>query len=259
MAIVGFVIHFSLTLGSKMKQRVIIIAYWALMVLLTAYMLCSLSYSFSESCLLGCLLLPGGIVIKFMLPKILLQPQKNRIINLLLLVLTALIIEVLLIFVGHGILLSLRNELRDYYFGSNSEPFVSGLLVNPVFLTILLILFAGGDYLLTKYLRKHLKQAPPSITFTSDRKPVSLLYSDILYVESNDTEVWIHSTDGQKYRNKTPISQWENLLGIEFVRIHRSFLVSRLHISKTDSDTLTLTDGQTLPISRKYRDQIVEK
>lgn len=255
MVTVGFVIHFSLTLAVEMKQRVIIIAYWALLVLLTAFMLCSLSYSFSESCLLGCLLLPGGIVIKFMLPKILLQPQKNRIINLLLLVLTALIIEILLTFVGHGILLSLRDELRNYYYGPDPKPIMSSLLVNPVFLTILLILFAGGDYLLTEYLRKHLKQAPPSITFTSDRKPVSLLYSDILYVESNDTEVWIHSTDGQKYRNKTPISQWENLLGIEFVRIHRSFLVSRSQITKTDSDSLTLTDGQTLPISRKYREQ----
>lgn len=255
MATVGFVIHFSLTLAVEMKQRVIIIAYWALMVLLTAFMLCSLSYSFYESCLIGSLLLPGGIVIKFMLPKILIQPQKTRIRNLLLLMLTALIIEILLIFVGHGILLTLRNELNDYYYNGTDPTFVSDLLVNPVFLTILLILFSGGDYLLTEYLLTHLKQAPPSITFTSDRKPVTLLQADILYVESNDTEVWIHAADGQKYRNKTSISQWENLLGIEFVRIHRSFLVSRSHIAKTDADTLTLTDGETLPISRKYRDQ----
>ena len=110
MATVGFVIHFSLTLAVEMKQRVIIIAYWALMVLLTAFMLCSLSYSFYESCLIGSLLLPGGIVIKFMLPKILVQPQKTRIRNLLLLMLTALIIEILLIFVGHGILLLLETS-----------------------------------------------------------------------------------------------------------------------------------------------------
>ena len=241
-----------------MKFKVIIIVYWAFMVLLTAIMLCSLSYSFAESCLLGTLLLPGGIVVKFMLPKILLQPQKERIRNLSLLVLTAVVIEVLLIIVGHAILLTLRHDIDKFFYGPDTEPVMSSLLVNPVFLTILLVLFVGGDYLLTEYLRKHLKQAPPSITFTSDRKPVTLFYSDILFVESNDTEVWIHSTDGQKYRNKTPISQWENLLGIEFVRIHRSFLVSRSHITKTDADTLTLTDGQTLPISRKFRGVIGE-
>lgn len=245
-------------LRTEMKQKVIIVAYWTLMILLTALMLCSLSYTFLESCLLATLLLPGGIIIKFMLPKILLQPIGTRIRNLFLLVLTALIIEILLIFIGHGLLLSINNEIYDYYYGQETEPIVSGLLVNPVFLIILLMLFSGGDYLLNDYLRKHLKQAPKTITFTSDRKPVTLLQAEILYVESNDTEVWIHAVYGQKYRNKTPISQWENLLGIDFVRIHRSFLVGRQHIAKADIETITLTDGKILPISRKYRDQTVK-
>ena len=240
-----------------MKQKVIIVAYWTLMILLTAVMLSSLSYTFAESCLLSTLLLPGGIIIKFMLPKIMLEPANKKIRNLILLIITALIIEILLIFIGHGLLLSIKNEIYDFYYGQESEPVVSGLLVNPVFLTLLLIIFVGGDYLLDDYLCKHLKQAPKTITFTSDRKPVTLIQADILYVESNDTEVWIHAVDGQKYRNKTPISQWENLLGIDFVRIHRSFLVGRQHITRTDAETLTLTGGEVLPISRKYRDQIV--
>ena len=240
--------------AKTMKQKAIITAYWILMILLTALMLCSLDYSFMESCLLATLLLPGGIIIKFMLPKILLQPIGTRIRNLFLLVLTALIIEILLIFIGHGLLLSISNEISDYYYSPEPEAFVSGLLVNPVFLTLLLIFFVGGDYLLEDYLTKHLKQAPKTITFTSDRKPVTLIQVDILYVESNDTEVWIHAVDGQKYRNKTPISQWENLLGIDFARIHRSFLVARQHISKTDTESITLTSGEVLPISRKYRD-----
>ena len=82
---------------------------------------------------------------------------------------------------------------------------------------------------------------------------MTLLQADILYVESNDTEVWIHAADGQKYRNKTPISQWENMLGIDFVRIHRSFLVSRAQIINTQADTVTLKNQETLPISKKYQ------
>ena len=58
-----------------MKQKAIILSYWVLMILLTALMLCSLDYSFAQSCLLATMLLPGGIIIKFMLPKILLQPS----------------------------------------------------------------------------------------------------------------------------------------------------------------------------------------
>lgn len=233
-----------------MKQKLLITAYWILMILLTALMLCSLDYTFMESCLLATLLLPGGIVIKFMLPKILLEPMHTRIRNLVLLFITALIIEFLLIFIGHGILFSLKHP---YYYEPYFEPMVNNMIVNPIFLTLLLILFSGGDYLLDDYLTKHLKQAPKTITFTSDRKPVTLLQADILYVESNDTEVWIHAADGQKYRNKTPISQWENMLGVEFVRIHRSFLVARAHILKSDPDSVTLDNQETLPISKKYQ------
>lgn len=220
------------------------------MILLTALMLCSLSYTFLESCLLASLLLPGDIIIKFMLPKILLEPINTRIRNLVLLLITALIIEILLIFIGHGIMFSMKHP---FYYEPYFEPIVNNMIVNPIFLTLLLILFSGGDYLLDGYLTKHLKQPPKTITFTSDRKPVTLIQADIMYVESNDTEVWIHADDGQKYRNKTPISQWENMLGIEFVRIHRSFLVSRAHILRADADTLTLTNQQTLPISKKYQ------
>ena len=233
-----------------MKQKLLITAYWILMILLTALMLCSLDYTFMESCLLATLLLPGGIVIKFMLPKILLHPLKTRIRDLVLLFITALIIEILLIIIGHGILFSLKHP---YYYEPYFEPMVNNMIVNPIFLTLLLILFSGGDYLLDDYLSKHLKQAPKTITFTSDRKPVTLLQADILYVESNDTEVWIHAADGQKYRNKTPISQWENMLGVEFVRIHRSFLVARAHILKSDPDSVTLDNQETLPISKKYQ------
>ncbi len=233
-----------------MKQKLLITAYWILMILLTALMLCSLDYTFKESCLLATLLLPGGIVIKFMLPKILLEPMNTRIRNLVLLFITALIIEFLLIFIGHGILFSLKHP---YYYEPYFEPMVNNMIVNPIFLTLLLILFSGGDYLLDDYLSKHLKQAPKTITFTSDRKPVTLLQADILYVESNDTEVWIHASDGQKYRNKTPISQWENMLGVEFIRIHRSFLVARAHIQRTDPDAVTLDNQETLPISKKYQ------
>ena len=233
-----------------MKQKLLITAYWILMILLTALMLCSLDYTFMESCLLATLLLPGGIVIKFMLPKILLEPMNTRIRNLVLLFITALIIEFLLIFIGHGILFSLKHP---YYYEPYFEPMVNNMIVNPIFLTLLLILFSGGDYLLDDYLSKHLKQAPKTITFTSDRKPVTILQADILYVESNDTEVWIHAADGQKYRNKTPISQWENMLGVEFIRIHRSFLVARAHIQKTDPDSVTLDNQETLPISKKYQ------
>ena len=46
------------------------------------------------------------------------------------------------------------------------------------------------------------------------------------------------------------------MLGVDLVRIHRSYLVNRSQISQNDSETVTLSDGQVLPVSRKYRERI---
>jgi DNA-binding LytR/AlgR family response regulator len=95
------------------------------------------------------------------------------------------------------------------------------------------------------------------ITFCSDRKRVSLLPSQMLYIESCDTEVYIHTTDGRKLRNKTGISQWESALGYPFVRIHRAFLVNCNHVESYNQDTVKVGE-ESLPVSRKYQKDLKE-
>ena len=90
------------------------------------------------------------------------------------------------------------------------------------------------------------------ITFCSDRKRVSLLPSEIVYVESCDTEVLIHASDGRKLRNKTGIAKWESVLGEPFIRIHRAFLVNSKYITSYKGDTLKVGEEE-LSISRKYQ------
>ncbi len=65
----------------------------------------------------------------------------------------------------------------------------------------------------------------------------------------------VYATEGRRFRNKTGISQWESILGDGFVRIHRSYLVNRAAITSVGPDSLTAS-GQTLPISRKYRNKL---
>jgi DNA-binding LytR/AlgR family response regulator len=86
--------------------------------------------------------------------------------------------------------------------------------------------------------------------------PVIPVLSEIIYVESRDTEVWVYATEGRHYRNKTGISQWENLLGEDFIRVHRSFVVMKESIQDTLSVSLTLEDGTSIPVSRKYREAV---
>ena len=47
------------------------------------------------------------------------------------------------------------------------------------------------------------------VEFISDRRRVRLETERISYLESNDSEVWIHTSTGESLRTKTKISQWE--------------------------------------------------
>lgn len=60
---------------------------------------------------------------------------------------------------------------------------------------------------------------------------------------------------GEAYRNRTGIGQWENLLGDDFLRIHRSYLVNASLATLHSPDTVTIADAE-LPVSRKYREEV---
>jgi DNA-binding LytR/AlgR family response regulator len=145
-------------------------------------------------------------------------------------------------------------------FNGLQTSFYSGfptLLVNPAFLSLIMIVLTGGDYVLSRYLKSRFQNELHPVTLPSDYRKVTLDLSEILYVESRDTEVWVCATDGRKFRNKTGITQWENLLGEDFIRVHRSFVVRKESIQETLSDSLTLADGTYIPVSRKNREIVV--
>ena len=67
--------------------------------------------------------------------------------------------------------------------------------------------------------------------------------------------MWIISRDGGQYRNRTGISQWENLLGPDFLRIHRSYLVNVADATLESPDLVSI-GNQSIPVSRKYKDSV---
>ena len=85
---------------------------------------------------------------------------------------------------------------------------------------------------------------------------MTLPLEEILYVESNDDITTVIATGDRRFRNKTPISQWEAILNPHFLRIHRSFLVNKAAITRVDGDLLYVNDIE-LPISRKYKDAVL--
>lgn len=232
-----------------MRKTVIIVAYWIAAILMTAVLLTSLDYDLGAAALMSLSFLPAALALSFFLPKVeRTRDRKKRIFDTVCIVLGVMMMTFLLIYMWQLFFITVIYQ---------EEPArwrLPAMLGNPVFVAAILAILAYGNYLLVKWLDKKIPTERP-ITFTSDYKKVSLKKEDILYVESRDSEVWVYARDGQQFRNKTGISQWENLLGPGFLRIHRAFLVNIAHSTLTASDIVSI-GGSEIPVSRKYKESV---
>ena len=224
------------------------ILFWIVAVGLVALMLGSLGYRAEHAILISMVFCPCCIALEFLMPKTKTPFDK------LWLSLAVLVAATALIIMTH-VALDLWRASYDPQVQRRLEA--QSLIVNPIFLGILFTALSLGDYFWVKWLDKRFKAASHPITFFSDRKSVTVNQEDIAYIESNDTEVRLFLRDGSSYRNKTGITQWENLLGDGFLRIHRSYLVNR-SLASIDSPDSVSVGGVSLPVSRKYKERVQE-
>lgn len=220
------------------------IAYWLAALILLAVILTSLDYSLGQAVLISLTFCPCALALEFWMPKA--RKTMDKVcLSLAVLVTVVLLIIVLHFVVWQSLSPNVSHEPKD----------VPPMLINPAFLGLILTALALGDYFWTRWLAGRFRAQDQSITFFSERKSITLKRSGIAYVESNDTEVRVVTTDGEAYRNKTGIGQWENLLAEDFLRIHRSYLVNTGLATLTSPDTVTVC-GTQLPVSRKYKESV---
>ena len=105
------------------------------------------------------------------------------------------------------------------------------------------------------------ESAVRQLILKSDYKNVTVSIDTILYVESIDNYVKVHFADGTSLLSKIPLRILEEQLPQgEFVRIHRSFLVSRRRIASYSRSEVTLAkNGKVLPIGKKYLEQVIQQ
>ena len=221
------------------------ITYWPVAVTILAVILVSLDYTLSQAVLIALMFCPCALVLEFWMPKAR-KPMDKFYLSLA--VMTSVIL--LIVILHFGIWTSLT---KDGFYQSQKD--ISPMLINPAFLGLILTTLSIGNYFWVKWISKRFKAKGRTITFFSERKSMTLPLADIAYIESNDTEVRIVTVSGDTYRNKTGITQWENLLGEGFLRIHRSFLVNASMATLTSPDTLSVLDKK-LPVSRKYKESV---
>ena len=227
-------------------KRSLIISYWIVSILLVAVVLTSVGYRFLEALFIGSMFLPGALAAKYFFPK------ARGVKDTVFLVLGILAAEILLFLIAHYIILTFRENPPAPVWEWPELPLI---LTNPVFIALVLTALAAGSYFFESWLDRKRPTKPAPITFTSDRRPVTLPVGEILYVESNDDITTVIATCDRRFRNKTPISQWEAILKPHFLRIHRSYLVNKDAITRVDGDLLFVDDIE-LPISRKYKDSV---
>ena len=239
----------SIIFVSVMKRTALIISYWTVALILFATVLSSTGYTLPDAFFLASSLLPVAVLFRYLLAQIRFTSRWQGIRDVCFLTLFILTMAFLAVHLAHTILLDLHRQLW------HGELCVSPILLNPIFLMAMLLLIIGGDYFVGRMIEQRLPEAEESITFTSDRQPVTLQRQEILYVESCDTETWVYATEGRKYRNKRPISAWANLLGKDFLRIHRSYLVRISACQGCEGENIILGDLR-LPVSRKYKAEV---
>ena len=97
-----------------------------------------------------------------------------------------------------------------------------------------------------------------TITFISDRKTYTIPITSILYVIMKKQDAYVHISDGSVLKTRMTFNEFIEVLGDDFIRIHRGCLVSAKAIHSVDQ-LITLSNGDSLEYSAQHREEIIGK
>lgn len=102
------------------------------------------------------------------------------------------------------------------------------------------------------------KPAESFVYFRADRKMVKVMLQDILYVESMKDYIKVFTSQGLVI-TKQSISSVEAMLPErDFMRVHRSYLVSLKHVQTYSHDLLEIGKVE-IPIGKLYRQAVMKQ
>lgn len=101
------------------------------------------------------------------------------------------------------------------------------------------------------------KQAASFIYLRVDRKMIKVLLDDILYIESDKDYVKVYTESGHIITRQTIASVEAMLSESQFLRVHRSYIVSLRKLKSFTMETVEIGDTE-LPIGKLYRNQFLK-
>lgn len=104
---------------------------------------------------------------------------------------------------------------------------------------------------------KILKKSTGKFQYQTGKEYFYVPYGKIMYFASRGRKIIIHTEHEEKefYGRMTELA--ENLPD-EFLLIHQSFMVNKMHVVRYTYETVELTDGTELVISKAHRKQVRE-
>ncbi|HKK10103.1 MAG TPA: LytTR family DNA-binding domain-containing protein [Bacteroidales bacterium] len=97
-----------------------------------------------------------------------------------------------------------------------------------------------------------------SIILKVDKKSYKVLLSNILYVESMDNYIKVHTNNGTLICYESLSGVEERLPGSLFLRIHRSFIINVERLELFTNSYLKI-NNQDLPIGRGYKKDVLNR
>lgn len=106
---------------------------------------------------------------------------------------------------------------------------------------------------------KRKRQKERQIFIRTKNQGYTLNLNSILYIESRGKKVEVHVTDMEDViESYATMDELEEELGDGFYRCHRGYLVNMAHIARYDSDSIFLSGGGKVYLTRKKHKEFVK-
>jgi len=247
-----------------MKATIHVI-FWIVILLLLTFIYGPYYHSLSESFYFVSMLLPVIIGTCYffnlhLVPKFLLTKKYTKfLLYSVYMLIISLYLEMLVIMFSFIIL--------AHYSYNNMSPVSSDIFILAITLYFIVLLFSfillvrqsfAKEKTIETLEKEKEKELDKSLTVRSKRKMRTLLFDEILFIESMSDYVKIHLANNEVVVTKEKIGKLETRLPEMFVRIHRSFIVNKHKVIVFNREMLTIGD-QSLPISRSYKNTAWDK
>lgn len=109
-----------------------------------------------------------------------------------------------------------------------------------------------------EYAKDKQKEQQKSIVLQNKNEVYCVRYQDLYYLEMYGHEMVLHKRDGN-LKLRMSLRSVQEQLDASFFRIHKSYVINFAFVSQFDGTSVTMVQGDILPLSRNYAQEFRQK